>query len=134
MKYKIGAPVVLLAALLAMTSWAGGHHCCHCGRESGCKKVCRLVCETKEVTKVTYDCKCEDICVPGPSTRTPVCSCGSCDECGKKAYIWTPHCAQVKTRKVPVKREEKVLKPTYKWVVEYVCDQCTAGDAPHTAK
>jgi len=134
MKYRMGAPIVLFAALLAVTSWAGGHRCCHCGRESGCQKVCRLVCETKEVTKVTYDCKCEDICVPGPSTRTPACSCGSCDECGRKAYIWTPHCAQVKTRKVPVKREEKVLKPTYKWVVEYVCGQCAADHAHHAAK
>lgn len=126
MKFWIAVPVVLIFALGAVSSWAGGGHCCHCGSESPCQKVCRLVCEMKEVTKVTYDCKCEDICVPGPSTRTPVCSCGSCDTCTKKKYLWTPHCAQVKTRKVPVKREEKVLKPTYKWVVEYVCDQCAA--------
>lgn len=116
--------ILALCALVTVPAFAGGHNCCQqCGCQSPCQKVCRLVCETKEVTKVTYDCKCEDFCVPGRSIRCQNdCGCGHCDSC--RDTSWTPVCAEVKTRKVLVKKVEKVQKPTYKWVVEYLCPTC----------
>jgi hypothetical protein len=127
MKYVASTLILVAAALSTVYLRAGGPCCCHCGCESSCRKVCRVVCEMKEVTKVTYDCKCEDICIPGPSSRERVCNCGHCDACCQKSWQWTPSCATVKTRQVPVRKEEKLKKPTYKWVVEYVCDRCAAG-------
>lgn len=128
---KCAAATLLLLSLTftADVMTAGEPACCHCGRQHNCRKVCRLVCEMKEVTKVTYGCQCEDVCIPGPSSRERVCSCGECDACSRKSYAWTPHCARVKTRKVPVRHEQKVSKPTYRWVVEYVCDECASHPA-----
>lgn len=94
-------------------------HCARCGCESDCCKTCRLVCETKKVPKITYSCKCEDFCVPGPSEHSI-----SCDECGKKKHIYTPTCAEVRTRKVLVKHETMEEVPSHKWVVENVCAAC----------
>lgn len=115
-----------LAAFLVLpilSAHSNGLHCHRCKCECSPQKVCRLVCEMKETTKVTYGCKCEDFCVPGPSQRCQAdCACGHCSEC--KANSWVPTCAKVKTRKVLDKKEEKVMKPTYKWVVEYLCPEC----------
>lgn len=118
---------MILAALAMLTvpavaTW-NGLRCERCGCDSSCQKVCRLVCEMKETTKVTYCCKCEDFCVPGPSVRCkPDCNCGQCESCQK--YNWQPTCADVRTKKVLDKKVEKVVKPTYRWVVEYLCPTC----------
>lgn len=120
-----------LFAILAATTIAGfclageegGSQCDRCGCRCACQRICRPVCEMKETTKVTYECRCEDICVPGPSTRVrKACTCGRCDSC--RHVAWEPGCGTVKTRKVLEKKVEKVSKPTYKWVVEYVCSNC----------
>lgn len=107
---------------LALDSLGG--HCSHCGCCCECQKVCRMICETKEVKKITYSCKCEDFCVPGPSQKcdTGCCNCGHCKDCRERMYI--PTAAYIKTRKVPVKHEEVVKKPTYRFVVEYLCPTC----------
>lgn len=101
---------------------AGGK-CAECGCCSHLRKVCRCVPEEKEVIKVCWDVKCEDFCVPGPSTL-----CGSveeCDECGSWCRnIWKPGCAKVYTRKVPVKKEVKRKVKTWKWEVVTICDSC----------
>jgi hypothetical protein len=108
---------VLLFACRA--AWAD---CCeHCGCESPCRKVCRLVCETEKVPKTTYDCACEEFCVPGPSKRTTV-----CDACGNKHQVYTPTCGKLRTRTKLVKHETFEEKIVYKWVVEDVCCQCAA--------
>ena len=115
--------VLVLALVPAGSTRAGGGCCDRCGCEAECCRVCRVVCEMKETKKVTYCCKEEDICVPGPSQRcVSKCDCGHCAAC--RQVEWQPTVAYVKTRKVPVKHEEIVLKPTYKWVVEYVCPHC----------
>jgi hypothetical protein len=119
--------------LVACGGTAKAGDCCdpcdHCGCQSGCRKVCRLVCETKKVPKVTYSCECEDFCVPGPSNH-----CVVCDECGNKKHVYTPTCAEVRTRTKLVKHETMEEVPTHKWVVETVCDrcagQCNADAAP----
>jgi hypothetical protein len=117
----------LPALALAFTSLApaafAANTCPQCGC-CECKKCCRLVCEMKEVTKTHYCCKCEDFCVLGPSKRcTSCCSC-NCGHCAECRSSWIPTAAYVKTKHVAEKKEEKIQKPTYRFVVEYVCPQC----------
>src|SRR5262245_56484775 len=89
---------------------AGEHACCaHSGCQAACEKVCRLVCETKKVTKIEYSCQCEDFCVPGPSER-----CVTVDCCGDKQVHYTPTCATVRTRAKLVKHERVEEKPSFK--------------------
>ncbi|HTN74277.1 MAG TPA: hypothetical protein VL096_03490 [Pirellulaceae bacterium] len=120
------AVVGLMGSALA---GGGGDNCCcqHCGCQDNLNKTCRLVCEEKEIKETKYSCKCEDFCIPGPSTR-----CGKeCEsDCNSwfghtSKWIWEPSaCAKVQTRKVLVKEEVKKKVPAYKWVVEYKCGGC----------
>ncbi len=112
---------VLFCAILLVACRSGWAQCCcdHCGCDNSCRKVCRVVCETVKVPKITYCCECEDFCVPGPSCRTKV-----CDECGHHKIIYTPTCGKVLTRKKLVKKEEVREKTVYKWVVENLCCDC----------
>lgn len=101
-----------------------GSCCHHCGCQSSCKKVCRLVCETKKVKEPCYSCECEDFCLPGPSK-----CCGHrvvCEPCGKthKEKIWQPSCGCVKTRKKLVKTEIEKEVCVYKCEVVYLCNRC----------
>lgn len=121
-----------ILGLLVMLHWspsagmAGEGQCECCGRCCGCEKVCRLVCEMKETTKITWSCKCEDFCVPGKSQRCAAsCDCGHCSKCREES--WVPTAAYIKTRKVPVKHIEKIPKPSYRLVVEYLCTSCAAA-------
>lgn len=111
---------LIVWAACASYSPAGGPCCQRCGCQDSCRKVCRLVCEMKETVKTTYSCVCDDVCVPGPSKNCV----SDCDRCSQPTQV--PTCARVKTRKLLVKHEEKVQRPTYRWVVEYVCDGCAA--------
>ncbi len=121
------AALILLGSVLAERGLCGGH-CQRCGCECDCCKTCRLVCETKKVPVITYECKCEDFCVPGPSD-----CCVTYDECGCKQKTYTPTCAKVRTRKVLVKKETPKEVPTYKWVVENVCAPCACKCQAETA-
>lgn len=121
--------VVSIGLTISVTAVYADAGCCEqCGCRSSCRKVCRLVCETKMVPKVTYSCECEDFCVPGPSKRcSTACGCqdgcdGSCGHHGKPQ--WLPTCAEVRTRKKLVRHEELQPVKTYKWVVQYVCNDC----------
>lgn len=110
----------LLCCLMLLSCRLAAAQCCdHCGCQSSCDKVCRPVCEIKKVPKVTYDCECEDFCVPGKSCHSVV-----CDDCGNKKHVYTPQCGEVRTRKKLVKNETTIDKVTYKWVVETVCCGC----------
>jgi hypothetical protein len=77
----------------------------------------------KEVTKVCWDYRCERVCIPGPSIF-----CGTrCqrDDCGCWAcWLWKPTCAEVITRRVPVKKEVQRKVPAVEWKVEERCCQC----------
>lgn len=113
---------ILGCCLLILACRSAAAQCCdHCGCRSQCRKVCRVVCEVKKVPKVTYDCECEDFCIPGPSCRTTVYDC-----CGNKHHVYTPTCGKVKTRTKLVKNETFQEKVTYKWVVESLCCGCCA--------
>ncbi len=129
MKRIVSCALVLVACSSAAAS-AGDcrDHCDRCGCQSACRKVCRVVCETKKVPKVTYSCECEDFCVPGPSCHSVV-----CDECGKKKHVYTPTCAQARTRKKLVKHETFEDVQSHKWVVETMCDACASKSGGDTA-
>lgn len=101
-----------LAALVGSAVRAtGGQECCHhCGCNCHVRKVCKVVCDTKKVPEVSYEVKCEDICLPGKSHK-----CG-CE--------WIPSCGRVKTVKKLVKVETTKTVPVYKCVVEYYCNEC----------
>lgn len=130
----------VLVALALFLSWsclhAGeGSRCDLCGCGNGLHRVCVPKRIEKEVTKICWDVKCEDICIPGRST-----ACGTTyqqDACGCWSFIhWEPHCAKVKTRRTAVKTEVKRKVPAVQWVVEYRCDACRrlAGQAAPAAQ
>jgi hypothetical protein len=113
--------------------------CAHCACHTSCQKVCRLICEEKKVEVLCWGCKCEDFCVARHST--PGCEhcetvCGDCGNGDAKAphsepkrfiwFDWIPHGAQMYTRKKLMRKTETVTVPSYKWVVEDMCPECTA--------
>src|SRR5262245_5063790 len=113
MKSLLCGAAVLVWLVLAAPLLAGDDCCAGCGCAAECCKVCRAVPSTKKVTKVTYECECEDFCVPGKSDH-----CVNYDECGHKKHIYTPTCAKVRTRTKLIKKETTTEVPTTKWVVE----------------
>lgn len=117
------AVLIVLAGHIS-SSQAGRHYCDHCGCQQHCKKVCRLICGTKKEVKPVYCCESEDFCVPGPSVKCGVqCQCNRLGiKCCHAAY--KPSCAEVRTKKVLVKKEIEKEVPAYKWVVEEVCCHC----------
>lgn len=122
-------PMVLALALAAMaamasTSEASLNYCGHCGCQRHCKKVCRLICGKKTQTKTEYECKSEDFCIPGRSIK-----CGEKCECNRLGIkcchaVLKPVCAQVRTKRVLVKKQTEKEVPDYKWIVEKVCCHC----------
>ncbi len=119
----LGVAVVLMAWSPALH--AGAPCCDGCGCQPCTRKVCRLVCEMKDVTKNVYDCKCEDFCLPAPSTRCKApCTCPG--KCCKDHTIWKPNCGCVRTRTVLIVKKETKKVPSYKCVVEEVaqCGHC----------
>jgi len=120
---RTAALVAGLFLSLGASALAAEGTCDRCGCSCCPRRVCVPKIVEKEITKVCWDVKCEDICIPGPSKK-----CGTkCahDECGCYTYdVWQPTCARVKTRRVPVKTEVKRKVPRIEWVVEYCCDAC----------
>ena len=97
-----------------------------CDRCDGCAcvhRVCVAKRTDKEITKVCWSYKCEDFCIPGPSIY-----CGekcSHDTCGCWTHsIWKPTCAEVRTKRVPVKNVVKRKVPGVEWKVEERCKEC----------
>ncbi|HTU25447.1 MAG TPA: hypothetical protein VMF30_08625 [Pirellulales bacterium] len=105
--------------------------CCEqCGCQCECCKTCKLVCGTKKVPKIKYECECEDICIPGPSCLLGYkCVPNDDCECGGHTHrepIWQPQCGRVITRHKPKKVETMKEVPTYKCEVVNTCPKCTA--------
>ena len=112
--------LLLVVGLVLGTVPASAGDCCHrCGCEQQVRKVCRLVCDTKEVKETCYSLECEDYCLPGP----PQCCChkSSCGECSKCVK---PTCGKVRTKAKLVKREITRKVPITKCVVEVLCTGC----------
>jgi len=107
---------------------AADGRCDVCG---GCRCVARVCVPRmtqKEVTKVCWDAKCEQFCVPGPSLW-----CGRVckrDDCGCWTHdLWKPTCAEVRTRVVPVRKETKRKVAAVEWKVVERCARCRARPA-----
>jgi hypothetical protein len=145
---NFSAILKLLLGLAALGSLAGsaivGEGCCaRCGRSGECCKICRVVYEEKKVEVTCWGLKCEDFCLPGPGA--PGCRnceevCDFCDDAGKangidsapKRFVWTEWCpswARIHTKKKQMKRVVTKTVPTYKWVVEALCEACAAKTA-----
>jgi hypothetical protein len=97
-----------------------------CDRCDSCvcvHRVCVAKRTEKEVIKICWSYKCEDFCIPGPSIY-----CGEkClrDTCGCWTHsIWKPTCAEVRTKRVPVKNVVKRKVPGVEWKVEERCKAC----------
>ncbi len=135
---------VLVAISIATPTLAG--ECKRCGGSAACQQVCRLVCEEKKVEVTCWSWKEEEFCIPGPSKPgSKHCEevCEFCED-GKdsespvtkpKKFVWTewiPGRAKIHTKKELLKRTVTKTIPSYKWVVEDLCEKCAA--VPPTAK
>lgn len=134
------ASLVLSLALCLMLTNSGVAEdcdaCAQCSCQTSCTKVCRLVCEEKQVEVVCWGCANEEFCIPGPSKRsTRHCELlDCCDEelpgavqAKKKKFVWyewLPGGAKLFTRKKLMKRTVTTTVKTYKWVVEDTCSEC----------
>ena len=129
------------AIVLCLASWAWAHNCfcAHCGHSCPCQKVCRLVCEDKKIEVVCWGALCEEFCVPchgkkGCEHCEMVCSECDCDPetptSKPKRFIWSdwmPTRATMFTRTKLMKKTITKEVPTYKWVVEDLCQHCEAN-------
>jgi len=120
---------------------AGGGGCAHCGCNAPCQKTCRLVCEEKKVEIVCWGCKCEDFCLGGPSKKGCMHSDVVCESCKDefnpnavqtqpKKFVWNewiPCSSKIYTKKKLMKKIETKKIPSYKWVVEDLCEKCEAN-------
>ena len=115
---------------------ARGDVCEQCGAPGGCRRSCRLVMEEKKVTVTCWASQSEDFCLPKPSK--PDCKhcelvCdegpdGDCQCVKPKKFVWTewiPGCgAKPYTKQKLMKKTITKKVPSYKWVVETLCDDC----------
>jgi len=150
----LAAVTVIVAA--ARDAGAQGR-CERCGCANGLK-VCRLVCETKEIEVTCWGSQCEDFCLPGPGkmgcrTCEKACTCGpncadGCCECcdaerdgpgngscrgGGKWFVWRttmPGCARIFTKKNLMKTTVTKEVCVYKWKIENLCGSCQAECQP----
>jgi hypothetical protein len=145
-RYRVVVCSLLIAAFGAGCALADGRRCARCGGSGPCRKVCRLVVEEKSISDTCWGCKCEDYCLPGPSS--PGCKhcemvCGTCDTCRdtnavhaqSKPFVWThwiPGTAKIYTKKKLMKKTVTMKVPSHKWVVEDLCAECShrAGTIP----
>ena len=107
--------VATLTMLVALISQAAIAHdkCSQCGCKENVRKVCKAVPETKKIKETKWECKCEEICIPG---RTLTSDC-------------QPTCGMARTVTKLVKKEVTKEVPGYKWVTTYVCGNCCDASA-----
>ena len=113
-------------AMAAITDSSGPVRDGRCDRCGGCDRVqttCVSRMTEKEVTKVCWGYRSEQVCIPGPSAFCKTarhrddCGCWTC-------WLWKPTCAEVITRRVPVKKEVQRTVPAGEWKVVARCCQC----------
>jgi len=113
--------------------------CDICGCQAPCKKVCRLVCETKKVEETVWEVECEEFCPLLPKIFCKKCgcgdagcgqdpaACGGCEGgCGKEAC--PPQCGKPRVKKTLVKKTITKEVPVYRCVVEHVCGGCCGAE------
>jgi hypothetical protein len=109
------------------------HHCRHCGGADGCL-TCRLVPEDKKLKVTCFAAECKPLCLPCPSHKG--CRNVDCADCSKegvsssqKKVVWFDWCAtsaKVHTPKHLMRKTTEKKVPSFKWVVENLCDKCQA--------
>jgi len=103
---------------LAFPTGSRAERKCHrCGQAPACCKVCRVVCEYKDVKQTKWCCEVEDICLPGPAKH-----CHHRGPCGCAVQVPTP--GRIITRKRLIRVEYTKRVPVYRLVVEYLCSEC----------
>jgi hypothetical protein len=124
---------------------AHGHlaDCAHCGcRTQRCRRICRLVCETRKITTTCWGMACEDVALPGPSEP----ACRHCEmvnprtsedrnliaQAKRRVWIsWRPsEGPDVATKRKLMKKTVSKTVPSYRWVVEEICGNCLAQLKP----
>ncbi len=116
----------------------GCGHGCGCGCKKCCPScgcclvpVCHVYCAPKTITHHEYTCRCEDVCIPGPSC----CCCKGCNQCDGCCG----HCCVRQVPRLvihPVTEEVPVRKCTVQWVCPKCgacCGQCESTATPPTA-
>ena len=136
------AVACLAVAIISMLSAVAAAECCRdCGCHCDCCKVCRCVPDIKKVPKITYDCECEDFCVPGPSkccgfkTVCPdnCCGCPLFNHAHREP-VFEPGCsAKIYTRHKLIKKEEIKEVCSWKWEVVDLCPHCKSCCKHHHA-
>jgi hypothetical protein len=124
--------IAVVAATTDREDGLGGRPDGRCDRCGGCDRVgtiCVKKMTEREITKVCWDFRSEQVVIPGPSMF-----CGTRhhhDDCGCwTCRIWRPTCAEVITRRVPVKKEVQRKVPAVEWSVEERCWDCRHDRAP----
>lgn len=114
--------------------------CAVCGCHAPCKKVCRLVCETKKVEETVWEVQCEEFCPLLPKIFGKKCGCGELG-CGQEAaacggceagcakQACPPQCGKPRCKKTLVKKTITKEVPVYRCVVEHVCGGCCGEEA-----
>lgn len=103
--------------------------CDRCGCDARVTRVPVAKPVVREIKKVCWAAREEELIVPGPS-----CLCGrrhGRDACGCFWWnLWKPTWARVVTRTVPVKREVTRKVPGYEWILEERCCRCRHDRRP----
>ena len=130
---------ILYHLMFASHTLANDRCCAHCGCHQRITKVCRLVREEKKITGTCWGVAEEAFCVNGPSCEgchhcETICRKDRSDKadakvCSKtKALTWTNWIPQsnasILTKKKLMKKTVTKSVPSFRWVVEDLCDQC----------
>lgn len=138
----LAASAVSIYVVSAAEAMAGDGCCSKCGCSANrCRRICRLVQEDRKITTTCWGMECEDFCVPGPSTPDckqceTVCNPAAGDKvCSQpKRLVWTswiPGCGQeIYTKRKLMKKTVTKTVPSFKWVVEDLCPECTTSCEP----
>lgn len=132
-----------LAALGVLPDAIAGSPCRRCGcHVSGCQPICRLVCEERKITTTVWGMECEDLCIPGPScpeTRHSECLDPRKDDTAPvcalpRTIVWTlwkpASGPDIFTKRKLMKKSVTKTVPSFRWVVEDLCQGCTASLEP----
>ena len=134
--------VCVSLCLFVSTSAVAQERCCaQCGCHERVSKICRLVREEKKITATCWGVEEEAFCVNGPSCEgcihcESICKKDKGDKADAKVCSepktltwtnWIPRAnASVFTKKKLMKKTVTKSVPSFRWVVEDLCDHCRA--------
>ncbi len=88
LSFTVAACALLAQGTAAQDDRGTPSRCADCRRHAACrKKVCRVVCDIKEVTKSYWCVECEEFCAPLPSCGSALKSCGG--TCAQLARVFS---------------------------------------------